>query len=1155
MKRILASTLPLLVLFGVTLRVDAQTTDGTISGTVSDPTGAMVPGAEVTVTNEATGVSRVVKTNDTGFYTVPTLPLGTYTVKVTVPGFKTYESRGIDLHVREEKLVPITLEVGAVTQTVEVAGEATIVELRSGEVSNLVGARQMSELPLNGRSFVQLTLLVPGASISDTANVRNTGLLAGVDISMSGSPANANAWLVDGANNVDQGSGRTILVYPSVDSIEEFKVQRNAYGPEMSSYGGAQINLVTKSGGNAFHGSAYEFLRNDALNATNFFLNRSGGKKGKLRYNNFGYSFGGPIKKDKLFFFWSEEWRREKRGIVRMATVPTALERQGNFSGPNSYDYPDPIDPFTGLEFPNDTIPADQLSPAGLALLDLWPAPTNNNLFDNWVAAVTTPIRTRQEQIRVDYNPSTSTQLMVRYTQDAWDNLAPNYGSEGGLWGDDPFPAVDTDWVQPSKLFAVRLTNSIGPSMVNQFQFSYSNNRIYMTRGVGEDINARINAAIPEVFPGPENRSHAVFWGTPLGQSFWHAAPWDNAQDLFVWTDDFTKISGNHTFKLGGLLSHKTKSEDCCGASDNQAQFWGPTAVPGGAGMGGGWGHPDAPGNGGIVTGNGLADLLLKGTYWGSNEHSAMPRSLIEWHDYEVYFADTWRAHPRLTLNYGFRWAYLPQTFQQDSRLGNFVPELYNPSRGADSFNGMVYPETLTATDVNIPSWVPRYGGKALRWNRVDVPAVRLGIAWDPTGAGKWAIRAGYGWFFGRSDISGPIGGLIMNPPFNAAVNWACGRPLDTIAIESKSFCVVPEASLGTPNQAADFKYNTQGSYQWNFTIERELWRDTKLEVAYVGNRGHHLPINWNMNYVPSPKRLEFARRYYAPGGTPEAALDANELRVLFPLKGDQSLIFASQGGNSIYHALQVFANKRFSQNYSFQVSYSWSKLLALSDISCCVGGDNTRIHDPENFSYDRGPATFDRTHILTVNSVYNLPTLTGKHPVLKGFAGGWELSGIYSYGSGLPLTITGGPNTGVSTAGASGGRLDLVGNPVGLRTAEQWFNTAAYVFPRELGREGYSSRGSTRGPGISNIDFNIMKNFDLPKEGWRIQFRAEFYNAFNHTQFLNVDTGYSTSGVTADLTTNTFDPDTTGNINPSFGTPRRARDPREIQLAIKFIF
>src|SRR5437899_6524185 len=378
--KILGTVLGVCLFFGLAGTLRAQRTQGTISGTVSDSSGAVIPNAEVTITHEQTGSKRTVTASDSGFYTMSNLDPGTYTLSVKVAGFKTSQKKGIDLHVADEKVVPIVLEVGVATESVTVLSEAIAVETRSGEVSNVIGTQQIEELPLNGRSFVQLTLLVPGAAASDTENPRFTGLLGGVDISMSGSPANANAWLVDGVDNVDHGSGRTILVYPSVDSIEEFKVQRNSYSADMPAAGGAQINLVTKSGTNRYHGSVYEFFRNDLLDANNFFLNQASKPKAELRSNNFGYTFGGPVKKDKLFFFWSQEWRREVRGVTRLSSVPTDLERQGNFSAPRSVQNPNqPTDPMTFIvdsqgnkiaqPFPNDTIPSDRLSPGGLALI------------------------------------------------------------------------------------------------------------------------------------------------------------------------------------------------------------------------------------------------------------------------------------------------------------------------------------------------------------------------------------------------------------------------------------------------------------------------------------------------------------------------------------------------------------------------------------------------------------------------------------------------------------------------------------------------------------------------------------------------------------------------------------------------------------------
>ncbi|HKA18954.1 MAG TPA: carboxypeptidase-like regulatory domain-containing protein [Blastocatellia bacterium] len=1121
--------------------------DGNISGTVVDEKNAVIVGAQVTVTNDKTGLKRTATSKSNGSFSIQVLPVGIYTVKIEATGFKTVEHKNVDLHVAEDKVLPTVLEIGQVTETVEVQGGAAQVELTTGEVSSLIHSEQVKELPLNNRSFVQLTLLVPGASPSDSITT-HTGLLAGVDISMSGSPANANAWLVDGVDNVDHGSGRTILVYPSVDSIQEFKVQNNSYGPEMASAGGAQVNLVTKAGSNAFHGSVYEFLRNDALDATNFFLNAGGAPKAELRFNNFGYTIGGPIKKNKAFFFWSEEWRRELRGVARQSTVPTLLEREGNFSGPHSGDLPTPTNPFTGNAFPNNAIPANLLSPAGLSLMKLYPLPTNNKTVNNWVAAPVTSIPTRQEQIRGDWNINGKHTLMLRYTQDAWKNPAPNFGAEGGLWGDTGFPTVDSTWDQPSKNAAARLTSTFGATLVNEFQFSYANNRIFITPGLGQDINNEINSKIPQVFPGPADRAHATFWGAPLpgiGANLWNAFPWENGQDLWIFKDDVTKTYKEHTLKFGALFSTNKKDEKSAQSAETP-QFWGPTAVPGGAGVGGGWGDPNAPGNGGQVTGNGLADLLLKGAYWGgADEQSTVPESLVRWRDYEFYAADTWRIRPRLTLNYGVRYTYLPQTYQDDNRIGNFLLSLYDPKLGATPLNGMIFPKDLSLPDQGIPGGKANLRGvdvgRALRKNSHNLIAPRFGVAWDPTGAGKWAIRAGVGMFYGRSDLSNPIQGLLANPPFVARIDWGSGRPLDTIP------GAPPGGTLGTPNAAADIAGKNQGSYQWNLTVERELFKDAKIEVSYVGNRGHHLPINEDLNYVPSPLRAQYAREQFDT----DTALNGDELRLLSPLKGGSSLIYQSYSGNSSYNALQVQFVKRFSRGFSTQLSYSWSKLLALADISCCGGGDSTRLSDPEHPNYDRSLGTYDRTNILSWNAIYRLPTFEKYHPYVRHILGGWEGTGIYSYATGVPLNVT----LGTDLVGVFRDRPDLVGNPEGAHNADQWLNPNAFAFPTTLGRLGYAPKGLDRAPSINNVDLALYRNFPLPREGMSVQFRAEFFNALNHTQFLNVDTNFSANTISYDPKTDSLVCANPCNTNANFGRPTRAREPREIQFALKFYF
>lgn len=1148
----------------------AQVANSTISGTVTDPSGAIIPGAKVTVTNQGTNTMRVVQSNTSGYYTVSNLPVATYTVSAAATGFKTSLHSDIMLDVATQKVVDITLQIGKAVQTVEVTGGALLVETRTAVVGSVVTPTQMSELPLNGRNFFQLVALVPGASLPDNFNAENTGLLGGSDVSVSGGSANTNSFRVDNAQNVDEGSGRTLLVYPSVDSIQEFKVERNAMGAENASSSGAIITVITKTGTNRFHGTAYDFFRNDKLDASSFFLNSGNQKKPERRLNDFGFTFGGPVIKDKVFFFASEEWHREIRALTRRATVPTLQERNGNFnptpredcSGGAANCLTDnasvPIDPFTGNPFPGNQIPAcapgqttDCLSPAGVAINRLFPLPTNNNTTFNWTQGLSTPIPTRADSIRGDWTVNDHVSVSAHYSHNAWDNPAPNAGSENGLWGDTGFPTVDSTWSQPSELLSGQLTQTFGGSAVNNVSFTFSTNQINISQGLGKDINDSINAAIPTVFPHPGDHSHAIFWGAPPnGQSsLWNEAPWTNGENLFAWQDDFTKTKGKHTFKMGGLIGYNRKTEPVFGASQVSPQFWGPNAVPGGAGVGGGWGPASAPGNGSVVTGNNTADLLLRGAFHGeSGEASAEPVSFIRWKDYEAYFADDWRVTPRLTLNLGVRWDYFPPAYNADDHIGNFVPQLFNPALGATPTNGLIFPSSFKDPALGITGGAANlrgFGvGRALRFGSADTFAPRFGFAWDPTGAGKWAIRGGFGIFHTRADLSSPNDSLAANPPFVSTANCPNGRPLDSLG--DPSLCAT---GLGTPTFAADTNDKIQGSYQWNFTIERQLARDTKLELTYVGNRGVHLPIQFNLNQTPLADFAEFQRIAFSPNSN-NAQFALQPLNVL---KAGSSLPFETQGGNSSHEAFELELTKSFSRGFSFNVSYAVGKTLGNTTQTCCAGKLLSVNEIPNR---DRGFTDFDRRHILTINGIYDVPSFRSWGPLFSSVLGSWETSAIYSYSSGLPLFVTGG----VGNCPASSCRPDFLAS-VQPRTPEQFFSPLDFGTPTVLGDVGNSAIANLHGPSLDNFDISLMKNIPLNWEGTKLQFRVETFNTFNHTQLLSVDTNFTARPLS--LVGNTIGcVNSAGvnlapfcNINGTFGKALSARTPREIQLALKFIF
>ncbi|HEV7905170.1 MAG TPA: carboxypeptidase regulatory-like domain-containing protein, partial [Pyrinomonadaceae bacterium] len=660
------------VLLGVGLLtgVRAQTnTVGSISGSVRDPQGATIPKTEVVITEETTGQTRTVRTNDDGEYSAQSLPVGRYSVSASPQGFKKTVATGVELHVGDTLQVDLKLEIGAVTETVEVTDAARLVETESGKVSSLISEKQVRELPLNGRNYAALVTLVPGLSAPNEGGAfgtRGTGLDSHVDVSVNGNQSNANMWTVDGVNNMDVGSNATLLVFPSIDSIAEFRVERNSFSAEYGQAQGAVINLVTKGGGNSFHGSLFEFFRNDKLNANDWFANRSGNygpnspevllglkqvgdeitPRGQLRYNNFGGNFNGPIIKNRVFFFWSEEWRRERRGTALTARVPTAQERVGDFSGTLTGNVPrDPLtcqrNPATGLlvrdgngqpigcqPFPNNRIPANRLSPAGLALMNIFPLP--NNAADptgtNWISAPLQPVDTRQDLIRGDITITDKMNLMVRYINETW----VHGQAAGNFWGDTPFPTLASDWEQPSQSFAIKLTNTLSSTAVNEFQFSRAGNDIFVTTNpTSTALNENIASTFPTVFNRVEGTGlPTVGWGAGGYPTLWHQAPWDNHQDLFIWKDDFSKVLGAHTTKFGVLFAHNIKNEKPNGGS----------------------GLYTIQSDGGR-TNNPIAELLLRDLpILQYTEFQNQGTTLGRWRDFEFYGTDTWKMRPNLTL-------------------------------------------------------------------------------------------------------------------------------------------------------------------------------------------------------------------------------------------------------------------------------------------------------------------------------------------------------------------------------------------------------------------------------------------------------------------------------------------------------------------------
>lgn len=1156
----------------------AQVTTAAVRGAVTDEQGAIIVGARVTITNTETSFSRAMVTGSDGVYNFPDLPLGAYKISFEHAGFQTGGQTGIVLHVDDSRVINATLRVGAITEEVVVQGAQVQVETTNAGLTGLVEGNQVAELPLNGRNFMQLVTMVPGVATGEGFSAQAKGLKGGSDISISGGAVNANLWLVDGAHNNDVGSNRTILVFPSIDAIDEFKIERNSYSAQYGQSAGGQISIITKHGTDQFHGDVYYFGRNDALNTFNPFVKRdclATGKpcvKNSLRRNDFGYTIGGPIKKNKIFFFWSEEWNKMTEGQTTSNRVPTVAEKGGDFRDlagcPNAvadFGFPagglqDPANGDIPFSTPN-VIPTNRLSPAAQVVLKAYPDPTNPDpcAKTNFTKNFGVPTNWREENIRGDINLTKSLTAMMRFTNDSW-TLGPPDGGFG--WGNNNLGPIGQDWSQPGRIAIGKLTKTIGNTMVNDFTFSYSANRITINpAGTDPTLNQQLNDTIPTFFPLSDKTfgdKGPAAWINCCGlPSVWTIAPWQNQQDLYTWQDDFSMVKGKHTLKFGGLYSRNFKTE--LGANGEFGTIGNPVGFNGNKGNTNLTLYP-------------IADLELQNMALGWSEADHLFTVKNVWHDLEFYAADNWRVTRKLTLDLGLRWSYLPPPYLSDDLYTLFNPVAFDPSLGNAPCNGLVYSAGLKSNPCPAGTGGVRGPNRSLMNTNKHLFAPRVGFAYDPFGNGKWAIRVGAGQYFNR-DRLWPLQLAGSNPPFNPSFSstGGNGRFLDNTnqlpACSPSCF----GTGLGTPGTGQSFSNDVPNSWQWNLSVQHELFANSRLEVAYVGHKNLHWQTVRDANGVLPGNRLAYVQAENAGGGL------AQTFRPFGTLVGDNGIKFYDHTSSSNYQALQTMYNMRKGRT-TFQLAYTYSKLLSNSQQidSPPFNLDSYNVHN------SWGPDILNHTHLLSGNFVYQFPELLGSNAFLRGVAGGWQASTLVSVDSGPSISVLMNGVQGLadpSGVGAGNNSGASVGRPnraAGVGCAPHSSDPTAFINPKiatvngfQLGQIGTSGVGICSGPPTRNVDFGLNKTFKVT-ERIGAQFRFEFFNLFNHPLYnaqdvINNNTIGFNNVVYGDAAGNTvpLGPgatqilSATPNPGSNFGRALSVRENgiRQIQYALKITF
>ncbi len=1118
----------------------AQTITGNISGTVTDANGAAIPGAAVKVTHVATQQTRTVMTDPNGFYVATNLPIGNYTVSVEHTGFKKTNKSGHNLVADGRLTVDIALEAGAVSETVEVvASSGETVNSTTGEMSRVIDQAQVQDLALNGRNYLQLTTLIPGAPLlTDDPLALMTDL--GVNQPINGNRGNTNLLTVDGGFNLDSGSNNSQINNVGIDFIQEVSVRTSNFSSDVGRNSGASINVVTRSGTNRFHGSAFEFLRNDKLDANNFFNKARTVEIAKpaLRYNDFGWSFGGPIFKDKFFFFGGQEWKKIRRFTASTGrTIPTRAERNGDFSfrlrgndgivgtaddgvirnpanASNTCVAPVITNGVVTTQavrtgcFAGNIIPANLITADGKAVANVFTAmegravsyvdtPTANNA----VYQEPNPFNVRQDILRLDYRFNERHSVFGRYLHDDYVLIAPF-----GTFIDSQLPTIPTLRNRPSPSYQIGYTWMLKSNLINDAKINASWNGQRIPPVGDAWKRSTYGYVYPQLFTNGGRFEDSIPNTNVAGFATYSgaAASLLSPTTDISFSDNLSWVNGGHTIKTGIQYIRNRKDQNGRSLYAGNVSY-NPS------------GNPNS-------TGNGFADALL-GNYRTYSEESIDPIGFFRFSQVEAFVNDSWRVTRKLNLDLGVRYAHSNPTYTQANNIVNFDPKLYDPtkavtlnlngtidtSKGGNRYNGLIIAgngvpqdelgrvsNAKSAAVLAVPTGAPR---GLYEDQHVFMP--RIGFAYSPNADNKMAIRGGFGIFYDK-----PEGNIIFSsvniPPFTDSAQFENGN-LSNIRGGAAS-AAAPFADIFTIDPNLQLPY----TMSYSLSVQRELPWGVFGEIAYVGNQGRHLLRQPDINQATFD-----ALRANAALPTAQRA-STNTLR---PYKGFAAIRMRLSDSTSNYNALQVYAAKR-KGDLTATVSYTWSK--ALADTS----GNGDNLEDPFNRSFSYGPTSFDRRHIFVTTYTYRLPFFRKSNGLLKNTLGGWEASGITRWQTGQNLTPVGNSSIGSRRADATGQDVS------GPQTLAEWFNKAAFVNPPN-DRRGTAGVGVIEGPGRHLWDLSLRKRFVLT-EKFGLQFQGDFFNAWNMVNLNN--------------------PNVDAN-NASYGTINGAAPGRNIQLGLKLTF